>query len=198
MLQSCFCLSIDILISQFDNICEYITNIWCETREQQRWKLNREATIAASAKSTLILVYSCHLWSVRPFLIHPYTKKVKLKVSVLSGSYLNIQKASTISHLQSFFYFIRHIQVMSEVQGKKGFSQVLLFFTFVFVCAGFQRPWMISLCARVHSPQLWDRTLCSVDWRLFLAFPHDSKVLLFLRMTRADCTIIYPVLQFFH
>lgn len=71
----------------------------------------------------------------------PEYKEGEVKgVSAVWWLFEHTQRASTISHLQSLFYFIRRIQVMSEVQGKRGFSQVLLFFTFVFVCAGFQRP----------------------------------------------------------
>lgn len=40
-----------------------------------------------------------------------------------------------------------------------------------------------SLCVCVCSPQPSGLTLCNVDWRLLLAGPHDSRALVFLRIT---------------
>lgn len=39
--------------------------------------------------------------------------------------------------------------------------------------------WFVCVCV-YHSPQPSDLTLCSVDWRLIRALPHDSRALLFL------------------
>lgn len=159
------------------------------------------------------------MWGVGRFLIHQNTKSIKTKLSVPSCGCVSAHEALQLVHTVRAYSKTPSIQVQSRGRGLmlnlwrtavtqwvclSGVcsSQVLLCFIcfrFGFMCASFQKvhQWSVRaqsvcvcVCVCVHSPQPSDLTLSSVDWRLFLAVPHDSRALLFLK---AACWLAHSV-----